>query len=151
MAPLSSIGSALRGWGNSGLYRSSLTSLGLCIRISLRRCTANPCGVAATYLMPTPPAMKMARLIFFMSRHGGGHTKLPPTRTLTSPPMISSAGFHNHAAGGLSGLFCTANSKYGLCSGSARGSASEGEEVMEKPPAFSTSGTKTSSHWPGRN
>lgn len=30
--------------------------------------------------------MKMARLIFFISRQGGGQTKLPPTRTVTSFP-----------------------------------------------------------------
>ncbi|KAH8623850.1 oxidoreductase NAD-binding domain-containing protein 1-like [Alternaria alternata] len=93
----------------------------------------------------------MARLIFFISRQGGGQTKLPPTRTVTSFPRMSSTGCHNHAAGGLSGLFCTASSKYGTKSGSDRGRASEGDEVMVNPPAFSTSGTKTSSHWPGRN
>lgn len=106
---------------------------------------------ATTYLMPTPPAMKMARLIFFTSRPGGGQTKLPPTLTLISFPCISSVGCHSHAAGGLSGLFWTASSKKGVCSKSVCGSASRGEDVMVKPPAFSMSGTKTSSHWPGRN
>lgn len=101
--------------------------------------------------MPTPPAMNMTRLILFTSMPGGGHTKLPPTRTLISFPWMFSNGCHNHAAGGLSGLFCIASSKYGLCSGSDCGNASRGDEVMVKPPAFSTSGTKTSSHWPGWN
>lgn len=104
-----------------------------------------------TYLIPTPPAMNTTRLILFASMPGGGHTKLPPTRTLISFPWMSSTGCHNHAAGGLSGLFWIASSKYGACSGSACGNASRGLEVMVKPPAFSTPGTKTSSHWPGRN
>jgi hypothetical protein len=108
-------------------------------------------ALCQTYLMPTPPAMNMTRFILFISRPGGGKTKLPPTRTLISLPCISSSGCHSQAAGGFSGLFWIANSKYGLCSGSARGRASRGDDVMVKPPAFSTSGTKTSSHWPAWN
>jgi hypothetical protein len=93
----------------------------------------------------------MTRLILLRSSVGGGKTKLPPTRTVTSLPSISSAGCHSQAAGGLSGLFWTASSKKGAWSGSDWGRASRGDEVIVKPPAFSVSGTKTSSHWPGRN
>lgn len=93
----------------------------------------------------------MARLTVLMSMPGGGQTKLPPTRTLTSCPCMSSIGCHSHAAGGFSGLLWIASSKYGACSLSDCASASRGDDVIVKPPAFSTPGTKTSSHWPARN
>lgn len=91
--------------------------------------------------MPTPPAMKIARLMPAMSIPGGGHTKLPPTRTLSSFPTIVSSGCHSHAAGGLSGLFCTANSKKGVWSSVGPNTPCAGVEVRVKPPAFSMPGT----------
>jgi len=70
---------------------------------------------------------------------GGGHTKLPPTRTFSSEPRMSPSGPHSQSAGGLSGEFWTASSRYPA--ESVVGEALEGGEVMVKPPALGTVGT----------
>lgn len=97
-----------------------------------------------------------------MSTPGGGHTKLPPTRTRTSFPRISDSGRQSHAAGGLDD-FWIASSRYAgeVCEDALGGlsrlggwdfrSASRGVEVMVKPPARGKEGMCTSSHWPARN
>ena len=118
-----------------------------------------------THFMPTPPATKMILCTVVVSSPGGGQTKLPPTRTRSSVPRISSSGRQSHAAGGLD-VFWTASSRYaeeigedaadrsGEVSGFRGcnvGSASRGVEVMVKPPAWGRDGMCTSSHWPARN
>ena len=108
------------------------------------------------HLMPTPPAIKITRWISSRFAPGGGHTKLPPTRTCNSFPRTSSDGRQSHAAGGLDGDSWTASSRNGewswLGSGSDDwGRASLGVEVIVNPPAFVRPGTWTSSHCPGRN
>lgn len=92
-----------------------------------------------------------------------GQTKLPPTRILSSLPIISSLGFHSHAAEGFFGEFWTASSTYGALPwesgagsssaelvGIGRAFASAGVDVIVKPPAWAMEGICTSSHWPGR-
>ena len=118
-----------------------------------------------THFMPTPPATKTILCTVVISTPGGGHTKLPPTRTRSSVPRISSEGLKSHAAGGLD-VFWIASSRYaGEMGGVAEnedwefpgfvgcdvGSASRGVEVMVNPPAWGREGMCTSSHWPARN
>lgn len=118
-----------------------------------------------TYLIPTPPATNTTFLKPPTSTPdggggGGGQTKLPPTRTFSDFPMMSSRGLQSHAAGGFLGEFCTASSTYGCAlpmSGamddgdSVAGSASAGVDVIVNPPAWGIEGMCTSSHWPGWN
>ena len=116
--------------------------------------------VVNAYFMPTPPATKTTLCMLTTFTPGGGHTKLPPTLTLSSVPRISSSGRQSHAAGGLDGDFWIASSRY---AGEADGeegdrveevdgrSASWGVDVMVKPPAWGREGMCTSSHWPARN
>lgn len=115
-----------------------------------------------THFMPTPPATKTTLSTLAMSIPGGGHTKLPPTRTCSSLPRISASGRQSQAAGGLD-VFWIASSRYaGEMGGDADGglaglgvcdvgSASRGVEVMVKPPGRGKEGMCTSSHWPARN
>lgn len=72
--------------------------------------------------------------------------KLPPMRTLSSEPRMVDSLRQSHAAGGLSGLFCTASSRMEV-----GGRACAGVDVSVKPPALGREGMKTSSHWPGAN
>lgn len=89
---------------------------------------------------------------------GGGQTKLPPARTYRSDDRIASTGCQSQRATTLSGDFCTASSRYGdslttVAAASCWGGslALDGGDVIVKPPGLSMPGTKTSSHWPGRN
>lgn len=96
-------------------------------------------------LTPTPPATKTTFRRDLMLMPGGGHTKLPPTRTRSSAYVIESGSFHSQAAGG-SGDFCTASSTKAWEGGDegspdADGRALDGGEVIVYPPAFETPGT----------
>ena len=57
------------------------------------------------YFMPTPPATNTTLLTSREYICGGGHTKLPPTRTISFLPRMSASGCHNHAAEGFLGEF----------------------------------------------
>lgn len=82
---------------------------------------------------------------------GGGHTKLPPTRILSSVFRISRSGLKRKAAVWLSGEDLIASSRYRSPPDVDGVMARDGADVIVNPPALEIPGTWTSSHWPGLN
>ncbi len=96
--------------------------------------------VRVTYLIPTPPATNTTLFKRLTSTPGGGHTKLPPTLTFNSVSRIFFSSCHSHAAGGLRGDCCIANSMKPLWLSVREGAASRGIDVIVNPPALGRPG-----------